>query len=139
MDMDIGKMFHNFFLNRDVRACCRVNMTGLNLEAAKSNCNRWDRLWMGFKSSPHNAARHLSITTEYGIGDPLDKANSFYWDKLILNLPCTKTFDPGMPLSHKLDSRIDRIACNAVMFIDNSRITGHLVESYLQAGHQLAS
>ena len=78
MDVDIGKMFHNFILNRDARAYCGVNVTGLNLEVAELNRNRWDRLWMGFKSSPHNVTRHLSIVTEHGIGDPLDKLNSFY-------------------------------------------------------------
>lgn len=96
MDMDICDMFHNFMLHKDVRAYCGVNVTGLELEAAETNRNRWDRLWMGFKPSPHNAARHLAIATEFALGDPLDETNAFFWDKLILNLPCAKSFDPAM-------------------------------------------
>ena len=34
MDIDIGKMFHNFVLNKDIRAYCGVNVLRFKLEAA---------------------------------------------------------------------------------------------------------
>ena len=139
MDMDIGEMFPNFVLNRDVRAYCGVNVKGLDLDDATSERHRWDRIWMGFKPSPFNAARYLAIASKYAVGDPLDPKNAFFWDKLILNLPFSDTFNPGMPWLYKLDSRVNRIASDAVTFMDDSRITGHSIEACWQAGRQLAS
>ena len=129
MDMDIGEMFLNFPLNKDVRAYCGVNVRGLELEDAHTDRCRWDRLWMGFKPSPCNSARCLAIATEHAFGDPLDENNAFYWDKLILNLPCSNSFDPSVPWLYKVDSRVNRIACDAVTFVDDFRVTGHLVET----------
>ena len=60
-----------------MRAYCGVNVTGLQLEEATSDIIRWDRTWMEYKASPHNAARHLAIATEFATGDPLDPNNAF--------------------------------------------------------------
>ena len=139
MDSDIGEMFLNFMLNKDVRCYCGVNVTGLDLEEAVTDRYRWDRLWMGYTASPHNAVRHLEIGMEFVMGDPLELGNAFYWDKLVLNLPCTDSFNPGMPWIYKLDSRVGRIACDQVKFMDDFRSTGYSVESCWQAGRQVAS
>ena len=89
---------------------------------------------MGFKLSPHNAARHLAIATEFGLGDLLDDSNTFFWDEMKLNLPCSPSFDPGMPWLYKFDSRVRKIASDVVTFIDNKRVTGSSVELCWQAG-----
>ena len=139
MDMDVGEMFYNFMLNTDVQAYCGVNVTGLDLDVASTNRYRWNRTWMGFKPSPHNAARHLAIATELAMGDPLDCNNAFFQDKLILNLPCSEKFNPSMPWLYKLDSRVGQIAPDVVTFMDDSRVTDYSVESCWQASRQLAS
>ena len=89
---------------------------------------------MEFKSSLYNSARYLAIAMEAGIGDPLDLLNAFFWDKLILNLPCSESFNPSMPWLYKLDSRVSRITCNIVTFMDDSRIIGYSIEQCWQTG-----
>ena len=122
-------MFCNFVLNKDVRAYCGMNVLRFKLEAASLDRYRWDRLWMGFKPSLHNAARHLAIATEFSLGDPLDDSNAFFWDEMKLNLLCSPSFNPGMPWLYKFDSRVEKIASNVVTFIDNKQVTGSSVES----------
>ena len=94
---------------------------------------------MGFKPSSHNAARHLAIATEFGLGDLLDDSNTFFWDEMKLNLPCSPSFDPGMPWLYKFDSRVGKIASDIITFMDDKLVTSSLVESCWQAGRRLAS
>ena len=52
---------------------------------------------MGYKPSPYNAVRHLSVAMEYAKEDPLDENNPFFWNRIVSNLPYSDSFNPGMP------------------------------------------
>jgi len=84
---------------------------------------------MWFKPSLYNTARHLAIATEFGLGDPLDDSNAFFWDEMKLNLPYSPSFDPGIPWLYKFDSRVGKIASDVITFMDDKWVTGSLVES----------
>jgi len=141
LDMDVGEMFHNFPLRRSARELCGVNLTnfddlGLSLDERQQ---RWTRLWFGFTSSPHGAVRFLSIAEEQARGDHLSPNNPFYWDRVILNLPCSDKFDPSMPWIYKWDSNVKKIAGDFVIFVDDMRVTGHSMENCWQCGRRLSS
>jgi len=52
---------------------------------------------MGFKPSPFVCTQTFAWRKEIIVGDHLEISNPFYWDKVILNLPGTKEYDPTMP------------------------------------------
>ena len=74
MDMDIGEMFLNFPLHVNTRAFCGVNLSRFDKLGLKINekIQRFTRIWIGFKSSPYLAVRHLAIAEKYARGDLLD-------------------------------------------------------------------
>mmetsp|Transcript_22920 Transcript_22920/g.26075 ORF Transcript_22920/g.26075 Transcript_22920/m.26075 type:complete len:140 (+) Transcript_22920:82-501(+) len=51
---------------------------------------RWERTFMGFRSSRYNAAKMFGWT----IGDRFDLANPYRWDKVRCNYPGAVSYDP---------------------------------------------
>ena len=84
---------------------------------------------MGFKYSLYLVVKQLSIAKEFAIEDLLDPKNPFYWDRVVLNLPYSDSFDPSMPCYHKLNSSIGKITSNLITFVDDMRITDFSVEN----------
>ena len=141
LDMDVGEMFLNFPLHTTMRTYCGVNLLGFdNLPLdKKQKRQRWTRLWFGFKPSPHGAVRFLSIAEELARGDPLDVKNPFFWDSIRMNLPCSSDFDPTAPWICKWNSKLNRIAGDFVVFVDDMRVCGSSVENCWQCGRRLSS
>jgi hypothetical protein len=83
---------------------------------------------MGSRPSPYNAVLYYYLAEEFVRGNPTDTSNPFYWDKLLLNLPGSLTFDPTRPRIMKWDSRNGWIACDLVVFVDDLRASGPTAE-----------
>ena len=61
----------------------------------------WTKTWMGLKILPLCAAVFYHLAEEFAKGDHLEKDNSVIYDRIILNLPGSNTFNP--PLCHKME------------------------------------
>jgi len=91
---------------------------------AKRILKRWTRTLMGFKSSPFVCTQTFALSEEIIVGDHLEIGNLFYWDKVILNLPGTKEYDPTMPRVYRWNSKQNRMACFFGTYIDDIRTRG---------------
>jgi len=94
---------------------------------------------MGFKPSPYLAIRFLAIAIDLARGDPYDSSNPFHWSNVILNLPCSDTFNPSLPWVYKWNETARAISEDVVSFVDDFRIVGYLVENCWQCGRRIAS
>ena len=78
---------------------------------------------MGFRPSPYNCIRMYLVAEEVIRGDRHDQNNAFQWDLLMLNLPGTCEYKPGLAWITK--RRADNsLASNFVSFVDDQRVTG---------------
>jgi hypothetical protein len=98
VDIDLGERFLNFPLHRYLQAYSGVDVTPYKQDlgiSCKGPCwLQWSRTWMGSRPSPYNAVSLYYLAEEFVRGNHLDKTNPFYWDKVILNLPGSESFDP---------------------------------------------
>ena len=78
---------------------------------ANCGCNR------DCKSLPGNNDREL-------VGNPKDPRNPLGWDKVVLNLPGMKSFDPTMPRVYKWSNVKGGIAEDFIAFVDDVRAVG---------------
>ena len=85
---------------------------------------RWERCWMGFRPSPFYAVRYLYLALEFACGRHSDERNHLRWDKVVLNLPGSRDFNPMYPWVMKWDNNINNMAGGLAIFIDDVRITG---------------
>jgi hypothetical protein len=81
------------------------------------------------KPSPYYAVQFYYLVEEFVRGHHLDKANPFYWDDIILNLPGSASYDPTRPRVIKWDTTHGRMAADLVAYIDDLRASGHSVEA----------
>jgi hypothetical protein len=65
----------------------------------------------------------MGMVEEVIRGDWKDPNNVFCWDKVMLNLPGSKDYDPNKPWVYKLRLDGGRIAANLFTFVDNLRPT----------------
>ena len=79
---------------------------------------------MGFKPSPYWAVRFYYLAEEFARGNRWDKDNPLRWDRVILNLPGAKDFNPALPWVMKWNALIENIAGDIVAFVDDLRISG---------------
>ena len=147
-DRDVGDMFLNFQLHKDV-----VPFTGVDLSSLYDNSEElgprwavWDRNLMGFAASPYNSIKMALVAEEICKGDRFEtgvgwdgkELNPFQWKRIQLNLPGTRGYDPCVTWISK--RREDgRIACDVFTFVDDERVVGPDEELTWQASHALAS
>ena len=123
-------MFINFPLNKSISKFSGVDRTHFKHKLPhntdfKRLFGRWERCWMGLRPSPFWAAWFYYFAAEFARGNPQDTWNALRWDKVILNLPGSETFNPALPWVMKWDSILGRIAGDIVAFVDNLRISGY--------------
>lgn len=98
-DNDVGEMFLNFVMHKDLRVYCGVDLTSYFPEKAAKGGDtvwyRWGRCGMGFTNSPYIAVQGITVAEEVIVGDRTDPSNIFRWDIVELNLWQITT-----PLSH---------------------------------------
>ena len=108
VDLDLGEMFLNFPLPKWL-----YKYLGVRMEAIAKHINKmeghhrvqafeaWTRCLMGFGPSPFLAIRFYYHGEEFIIGNPRDRDRALRWDKVVLNCPGSKTFDPRFPWVYK--------------------------------------
>jgi hypothetical protein len=128
--MDLG--FLNFPLHRTLQRYSGVDVTPYKRDlgfTADGVCwLQWSQTWMGSRPSPYNAVLFYYFAEEFIQGSSEDKNNPFVWDKLLLNLPGSPTFDHTQPKVMKWDSMSKWIACDLVVFVDDLRGSECMVE-----------
>jgi hypothetical protein len=143
VDLDLGEMFLNCPLHRELQKFSGVDVTpykvDLNLNQTGTCWLHWSRTWMGSRPSPYNAVLFYYLADEFIRGNPLDHSNPFYWDKVVLNLPGSKTVDPTRPKVMKWDSRNGWFSCDLVVFVDDLRGLGPTVEMTWAVSRVVAS
>ena len=139
-DRDIGEMFLNFELHPMVRKFAGVDVgpLGFTKEECASRWLCWVKNLMGFKPSPYNSIKMNLIAEEVIRGDRHDIANAFQWERVVLNLPGTDTYDPGKAWIVKV--REDgTIASDFATFVDDQRLAASGSKRMTEAGHALSS
>jgi hypothetical protein len=97
-DVDIGEMFLNFILHKDLRALAGVDLSHY-FPDEQDGC-LWEacqRATMGLRSSPFQCVQAMGIAEEVIRGDPSDPGNVFRWDLVEHNLPGSECYDPSRP------------------------------------------
>jgi hypothetical protein len=127
-DIDIGEMFLNYFLDPALRPWAGVDVTELvtpiNLLGRGSENRtimRWERSLMGVRSSPFNCVRAYLISEEILMGDRRSVHNPFRWDRVVLNLPGSKSYDPSKPWVYRFDEIGKAMASFVLSYVDDLR------------------
>jgi hypothetical protein len=148
MDQDVGDMFLNYQLQKDVRPYTGVDLACLykGPEEEGPRWAVWGRKLMGFAASPYNPIKMALMAKEVckgncfetGVGRDGKELNPFQWKRVELNLPGTKEYDPCISWITK--RREDgRMACDVFTFVDNKQVVGPSEVLTWQASHALAS
>jgi hypothetical protein len=143
-DMDIGEIFLNFILHESMQALCGVDLTQCFGEKDESNktvwlWEKWTRAAMGLKSSPYQAVQAMLVAKEIIRGDRHDQSNAFRWDKVRMNLPGSKEYDPSLPWVSKIRVSDGKMAVDLFIYVDNARLTALSEEESWQATRRAAS
>jgi hypothetical protein len=88
---------------------------------------------------PYNYVRYFYWAEEFARGNPSDPKNALRYDKVVLNLPGSVSFDPTLPWVMKWNNAENQMAGDVVTFIDDLRATGYNSESAWQVARQVAS
>ena len=137
-DVDVGEMFLNFPLDLSIRPFCGVDLSW-KLKKKGVLWERWNRMTMGMRPSPWVCTRLLAWMMEVVKGEPKAMNNPFRWDKVVLNCPGMKDYDPSMPRLYKWNEVLNQIAADIRWFMDDFRICGGNEEVVLQATRRLES
>jgi hypothetical protein len=106
-DVNIGEMFLNFMLHKDLRALAGVDLSHyFESEKAGPLWETWQRAAMGLQSSPFQCVQAMGVASKVIRGDPGDPENVFRWDSVVLNLPGSQDYDPSKPwvAKYRLDN-----------------------------------
>ena len=142
-DNDLGEMFLNFVLSKDIREYAGIDLTPYFedelLDKDSVLWERWERCMMGLTTSPYQAVRAFLWGEEIMRGDRRDSDNVFRWDELRLNLPGSASYDPTKPWVSKIRTSDQRIAADFFCYIDDVRPCGASEEECWQAARRVAS
>ena len=146
-DLDMGEMFLNFMLSMSIRPYAGIDLTplaklmGVDLRPGECLWERWSRMAMGFRPSPFAAIRMFLLAEEVVRGDRREKSNWLRWDKIRLNLPASKGYDPTLPWVSKvvLFAGFLLLAADFITFVDDIRTGGPGREWAWRAMRQIGS
>ena len=119
-DIDLGEMFLNYFLDEELRRFAGVDVR----EIGGEQWERWERTLMGFRPSPFVCTQTFAWGETLIRGDRLAQDNPLRWDRVVMNLPGEKTYDPSMPWVYKWDDIDERLASDFICYIDDIRGIG---------------
>mmetsp|Transcript_15422 Transcript_15422/g.21970 ORF Transcript_15422/g.21970 Transcript_15422/m.21970 type:complete len:634 (+) Transcript_15422:1647-3548(+) len=130
-------------MHKDLRVHCGVDVTPFFPELKKMEDGtvwfRWSRRGMGFKNSPYVATQGIAVAEEWMLGDPMDKANMFRWDTVVLNLPGMMEYDPSKPWVAKVRYDDGKVACDVFIYVDDVRTVGPTEPECWQVSRTVAS
>lgn len=130
-DINLGEMFLNYYLDPNLRARAGVDVTeladelGEKLRPGQQLFMRSEQALLGVRSSPFNCVRAYLLSEDIICGDWWAEDNPFRWDKVILNLPGTSTYDPGKPWMYQYDEKVGKMAAFVVSYVDDLRTGDH--------------
>jgi len=147
-DLDIGEMFLNFPLHASLRALCGVDLShygeslrdsGVKLEEWELRSFAWVRCAMGLRPSPYQAVQGALVAEEVILGDREDPNNIFRWDKVVLNLPGSASYDPTRAWVYKVRLKDGRVAADLATYVDDQRVSAPSDREGWRASRRVAS
>jgi len=125
-DMDLGEMFLNYFMDPKIRPFCGVDVSHFvdkeSNEKSLSRWLQWNRIFMGFRSSPYYAVRTFSYCVDLVRGNWTDATNPYSYSRIRLNLPGSKEYSPSLPWISKMQG--DQESGDIVTYMDDGRPYG---------------
>jgi hypothetical protein len=122
-DFDVGEMFNNFRLHPLDQPYQGVNLPDGLRGTGGEDVLRWSVLSMGWTCSPYMANRMMQRGLEWAKGPPWDTKSPFAWDRVILNLPGSDSFDPSKPWVMRV-TKDGSLAGEIIIFFDDGRVIG---------------
>ena len=118
------EMFLNFPMHPELQKYCGVDLTRLFPELLAEGEDKlvgaWLRCAMGVTSSPYICTQGALRAKQIIKGDRHDSTNTFQWDHLETNLPCSVAYNATLPEVRKV--RKDGLtASNIVQYMDDTR------------------
>jgi len=147
-DLDIGEMFLNFPLHESLRTLCGVDLSqygeilagrNVKLEDWELRSFAWVRSAMGLRPSPYQAVQGGLVAEECILGDREDPANIFRWDKVVLNLPGSASYDPSRAWVYKIRLSDGRVAADLATYVDDQRVSAPTDLEAWRASRRVAS
>ena len=111
-DIDLGKMFLNYWLDEELRPYAGVDVSLLGERVVLNNGSvefintgfkkkiweRWECTLMGFQSSPYLCTQAFGWSEDFTLGEQGDHENNqLAWKEVILNLPGSGSYSPTKP------------------------------------------
>jgi len=124
-DVDVGGMFHNFQAHESERENLGVRWIETNHDGSleKHEFYRFTVLHFGGRDSPYLACQGQNRVLEKCMGNRRDPKNRWQWEKVVLNLPCSQTYDPSIPRVMLL-RKDGKLATRQATFVDDIHPTG---------------
>ncbi len=135
-DIDLGDMFLNYFLDEAIRPWAGVDVRVI--EGAQGN-ERWERCLMGLRSSPFICTQTFAWGEALIWGDRKALDNPLRWDKVILNLPGSKDYNPARPWVYKWDEVNNTLSSFFGVYIDDIRTGGSSEKACRRSSRRVAS
>ena len=151
-DIDIAEMFLNFNLGKELIPFAGVDVSHVRTTRADlsdgepfpewerirhRSWERWVRNFMGMTDSPYRSIQLMLIAKYEAYGNRHDQTNPFHWERIILNLPGTWSYEPNLPWVFKV--RFDgHLACDVYVYVDDGKVTGWCRAACWEASKQCA-
>jgi len=133
-DLDLGEMFLNYQMDPGLRPFCGVDVSEFVDTPTRSTKRwlQWNRIFMGFRSSPYYAVKAYNWCLDIVRGNSNDPTNPFAFDSVVENLPGTKRYDPKQPWLIKKFG--EKVANDIVVYMDDGRPHGESEKGCRKAG-----
>jgi hypothetical protein len=139
-DIDMAEMFLNFNLGIDLQPYAGVDLTALKLVGAQWTAKQWERWlhnFMGMRDSPYRSIQLMIIAKFLAYGDHRDRTNPFHWERILLNLPGSASYDPTLPWVFKV--RYDgHLGCEIYVYVDDGKVMGWCKAACWEAASQFS-
>jgi len=123
VDIDVGEMFHNYRAHLSARKYLGVRCIETKNDGSVENETymRSSVLVFGCSSSPYQAGQGQSRILDICKGDRHDDSNPWQWDRVHLNLPFSRNYDPSLPRI-LLIRKDGELATREATYVDDIRI-----------------
>ena len=137
-DNDYGEQFLNFPLHPDLQKYCGVDLSQLFPDReSQLIIGRWTRNAMGLRPSPYNSVQGALRAKHFIMGDPKEANNPFAWERIVLNLPGSKEYDPRLPWVMKV-RKDGNLASGVAQYIDDLRTMASTKDLVWESSSRLA-
>ena len=135
-DIDLADMFLNYFLDEAVRPFAGVDVRAVSGTAQQE---RWERCLMGLRSSPFICTQTFAWGEALICGDRKARDNPLRWDRVVMNLPGSESYNPSMPWVYRWDDEKEAMAAFFGTYIDDIRSGGPTEQACWKTSRRIAS